>query len=88
MATKTNAKAVLRRLIDELRDANLYALKRFAEHLRAEADPPLRTLRNAPPDDDPEAEKERQAVAEAIKDLAGDRAVSHEEARRFRLAPA
>lgn len=88
MATKTDAKAVLRRLIDELCDANLYALKRFAEHLRAEADPLQRTLRNAPPDDGPEAEEERQAVAEANKDLAADRVLSHEEACRCRLAPA
>ena len=82
MTTKTDAKAELRRLIDELSEADLYALKRFAEYLRAESDPLLRALKNAPPDDELETEEERLAVAEAYEALRRGDVVSHEELRR------
>ena len=39
-------------------------------------------LRNAPLDDEPETDEERQLVEEARQDLAAGRVVSHEEIRR------
>ena len=79
MATKTDAKAELRRLIDELPESELHAAKRFLEYLRDQADPLLRALRNAPPDDEPETQEERQAVAEAWEDVRAGRLIPDEE---------
>lgn len=79
MATGTDTKAELRRLIDELSEADLYALKRFAEYLRAASDPLWRALKNAPPDDEPETEEERQAVTEAWEDVRAGRLIPDEE---------
>ena len=41
-----------------------------------------RLLRDAPIDDEPETDEERQLVEEARQDLAAGRVVSHEEIRR------
>ena len=43
------------------------------------ADPVLTALLNAPEDDEPETEYERQAVADAMADLEAGRMVSSEE---------
>jgi len=44
----------LHRLIDELPESELTAAERFLHYLRATADPILRVLLEAPPDDEPE----------------------------------
>jgi hypothetical protein len=53
----------LHRLIDELPESELVAAERFLHYLRATADPVLRALLEAPPDD------ERRAVHEARGEL-------------------
>jgi hypothetical protein len=72
----------LHRLIDELPESELTAAERFLYYLRATADPVLRALLEAPPDNEPETEKERQAVQEAREELARGEVRTLEEVRR------
>jgi hypothetical protein len=69
MATKNS----LHRLIDELPESELAAAERFLHYLRATADPVLRALLKAPPDNEPETEEERQTAQEAREELARGR---------------
>jgi hypothetical protein len=65
-----SASDTLHRLIDELPESELTAAERFLHYLRVTTDPVLRALIEAPLDDEPETEKERQAVHEAREELA------------------
>jgi hypothetical protein len=47
-----SARDSLHRLIDELPESELAAAERFLHYLRATADPVLRALLEAPPDDE------------------------------------
>lgn len=78
MSTKDS----LHRLIDELPESELVAAERFLHYLRATADPVLRALLEAPPDDEPETEKERLAVHEAREELARGEMRTLDEVRR------
>jgi hypothetical protein len=77
-----SARDSLYRLIDELSESELAAAERFLNYLHATADPVLRALLEAPPDDGPETEKERQAVHEAREELARGDVRTLEEVRR------
>jgi len=68
-------------LIDQLPETQLAALVGLLETI---VDPVAAALRNAPPDDEPETDDEKRAVAEARDWLArrGGRGVPHEEAMR------
>jgi hypothetical protein len=72
----------LYRLIDELPESELAAAERFLRYLRATTDPVLRALLEAPLDDEPETEEERQAVHEAREELARGEVRTLEEVRR------
>jgi hypothetical protein len=72
----------LHRLIDELPESELIAAERFLHYLRATADPVLRALLEAPLDDEPETEEEREAVQEAREELARGEVQTLEEVRR------
>ena len=72
----------LHRLIDELPESELAAAERFLHYLRSTADPVLRALLEAPPDDEPETAEERQAVHEAREELARGEVRTLEEVRR------
>jgi hypothetical protein len=71
-------------LIDRLPETQLSALVGLLETI---VDPVAAALRNAPLDDEPETEEERQAVSEARDWLAkrGGKGIPHDEAMR-RLA--
>ena len=60
----------LHRLIDELPESELTTAERFLHYLCATADPVLRALLEAPLDDEPETDEERQDVQEAREELA------------------
>jgi hypothetical protein len=77
-----SARDSLHRLIDELPESELAAAERFLHYLRATTDPVLRALLEAPPDDEPETEEERQAVQEAREELARGEVRTLEEVRR------
>jgi hypothetical protein len=68
-------------LIDRLPETQLSALVGFLESI---VDPVAAALRNAPIDDEPETEEERQAVTEARNWLTrnGGKGITHEEAMR------
>lgn len=71
-------------LIDRLPETQLTALVGLLETI---VDPVAAALRNAPVDDEPESDTERQSVAEARESLKrnGGKGIPHEEAMR-RLA--
>jgi hypothetical protein len=77
-----SARDGLHRLIDELPESELEAAERFLNYLRAMTDPVLRALLEAPPDDEPETDEERQAVQEAREELARGEVRTLEEVRR------
>jgi hypothetical protein len=77
-----SARDSLHRLIDELPESELAAAERFLNYLRATADPVLQALLEAPPDDEPETDDERQAVQEAREELARGEVRTLEEVRR------
>jgi hypothetical protein len=79
---KISARDSLHRLIDELPESELAAAERFLHYLRVTADPTLWALLEAPPDDEPEPEEERQAVHEAREELARGEVRTLEEMRR------
>ena len=72
----------LHQLIDELPESELATAERFLHYLRATADPVLRALLEAPLDDEPETDDERQAVHEAREELARGEVRTLEEVRR------
>ena len=63
-------KTTLHQLIEELPESEWLAAERFLAYLRDMADPVRRALLTAPWDDEPETDKERQAVQEAYEELA------------------
>ena len=69
----------LHKLIDELPEDEIQAATLYLQHLRNRNDPVLAALLNAPEDDEPESDYERDAVAEGMEDLAAGRVVSSAE---------
>lgn len=59
----------LHRLIDELRPKDVRTAERVLQALNTSSDPLLAALRNAPVDDEPETDDEREAVERARKGI-------------------
>ena len=77
------AREDLHHLVDRLPEGELPAVRSYLRYVAEVAiDPVLRTLLNAPLDDEPETEAERRAVAEAKEDLAAGRVLTTEEVKR------
>ena len=75
-------------LVDELPEPELTMAERYLQYLRLTADPVQRALLDAPWDDEPETEDERQAVQEAREELARGEAIPDAELwRRLGHAP-
>jgi hypothetical protein len=73
----------LRSLVEDLPEEEVHAALRFVEYLRdSEEDPVLKTLRNAPPDDEPVTEEDHAALEEAWEDVRQGRLTAHKEVRR------
>jgi hypothetical protein len=86
-AEKTETATVLRegiqRVVNDLPLDELYAAERYVSYLRDLAnDPLLRTLLNAPFDDEPWTAEDEAALEEAREDVRAGRVVSHEEVVR------
>ncbi len=78
----------LHALVDELPESELLTAERVLSALTVTADPVLRALLEAPWDDEPETEEERQAVQEAREELARGEAIPDAELwRRLGHAP-
>jgi hypothetical protein len=72
----------IHRLVDQLPEAELPEIESLLVERRANADPVLRALANAPGDDEALTAEEAPSLEEAYADIAAGRVVSHEEARR------
>jgi hypothetical protein len=75
-----DGKQQLHRLIDQLPTDQVPAALQYMHYLCA--DPVLLSLLNAPPDDEPYTEGQRERDAEAEASIAGGDGVSHEEVLR------
>ena len=77
----TDAREQAHQLIDRLPEAQLLALVGLLETI---IDPVAAALRNAPMEDEPETDNEKQAVAEARDWLSrrGGKGIPHDEAMR------
>jgi hypothetical protein len=67
-------------LIEELPDSELPVIERFLEERRA--DPVLRTLAEAPEDDEPLTPEDAAAIAEGVEALKRGETISQDELRR------
>lgn len=75
-------KADLHRLIDELPERALPLAGRFLAELESDVSAPYVPLHEAPPDDEPETDEERAAVAEAWAAIARGDVISDEDLAR------
>ena len=64
---------------EDLPEDEIQAATRYLQRLRDRRDPVLAALLNAPEDDEPETDHERQAVAKAMADLEAGRVVTSAE---------
>ena len=79
----------LHALVDTLPDGELHVALRFLEFLETEGPvSQLWSIEDAPVDDEPLTAEGEQSLAEAERDLAAGRVVSHAEARRRLLGGA
>ena len=76
----------LHRLVDELPKKELPVAKRYLEYLRNMGDPFLRTLMEAPEDDEPTTPEEDKGAEEAWHEYLRGEGISMEEAKRDLLS--
>lgn len=69
-------------LVEQLPEEELASARRYLEYLRDMNDPLLRSLRDAPVDEEPLSEEESRALEEARDDYANGRTISTEELSR------
>ena len=79
---EAKAKERLHKLVDRIPDGEVHTAERFLEYLASVDDPVLRSLMNAPEDDEPVTPEEEEAVREALEDVAAGRMHSLEEVKR------
>ena len=72
----------LYRLVNELRPEDVRTAERVLQALNASSDLLLTALRDAPVDDEPETDAEREATERARKDVREGNTLSHEDVRR------
>jgi len=77
---EAKAKDRLYRLVDQIPDGEVHTAERFLEYLAVDA--VLRSLINAPADDEPVTPDEEEAVREALEDVAAGRMHSLEEVKQ------
>jgi predicted transcriptional regulator len=70
------------RLIDRIPEDEVHTAERFLEYLASSEDPLLRALMNAPEDDEPLSDADREALEEGRRALEAGDVVSHEELRK------
>jgi uncharacterized coiled-coil DUF342 family protein len=75
-------KETLHKLVDFLPESEWEEIRQVLEEHLAKHDPVLRAFLDAPEDDEPETEEEREAVKEAYEDLKAGRVVTWEELKR------
>jgi len=76
----------LHRLVDELPEYEMHAARRYLEYLRNMGDTLLRSLMEAPEDDEPTTPEEDEGAEEAWQEYLRGEAISAEEAKRELLS--
>lgn len=76
------AREALHRIVDDLPETDLPAVRRVLEALRVTADPVLRALLTAPADDEPDDDDFDGGLTEARREVASGKHLSHEEVKR------
>jgi hypothetical protein len=79
-AMEAKVKERLHRLVEQIPEGEVHTAERFLEYLAV--DPVLRSLMNAPEDDEPVTPEEEEAVREALEDVAAGRMHSIEEVKQ------
>jgi hypothetical protein len=79
---EAKAKERLYRLIDRIPEGEVHTAERFLEYLASSDDPLLRALMNAPADDEPLSDADREALEEGRRALEKGDVESHEELRK------
>ncbi len=77
--TTAEARTKLHDLVESLPSEDVPTALRVLEALNSSSDSVPLALRDIPIDDEPETEEEREAVAEAHRDLAEGRFIPHDE---------
>ena len=70
------------RKVDRIPEDEVHTAERFLEYLANSDDPLLRALMNAPEDDEPLSDADREALEEGRRALEAGDVVSHEELRK------
>ena len=78
---EAKAKERLYQLVDRIPEGEVRTAERFLEYLSASDDPVLRSLMNAPEDDEPTTPEEEEAVRESLEDIEAGRVQTLEEVR-------
>lgn len=71
----------LHRLVDDMHEGELETVETFIDFVHDRGDPVLRALMNAPEDDEPLSDEDREALDEGRRALAEGDVVSDEELR-------
>jgi predicted transcriptional regulator len=79
---EAKAKERLYRLVDRIPEDEVHTAERFLEYLANSDDPLVRALMNAPEDDEPLSDADREALEEGRRALEAGEVVSHEELRK------
>jgi hypothetical protein len=79
---EAEAKERLYQLVDQIPEGELHTAERFLEYLSVSHDPVLRSLMNAPEEDEPITPEEEEAVREALDDAAAGRTHSLDEVKK------
>jgi predicted transcriptional regulator len=79
---EAKAKERLHRLVDRVPEEEVHTAERFLEYLATSEDPVMRALMNAPEDDEPLTDADREALEEGRRALEAGEVVSHEELRK------
>jgi hypothetical protein len=72
----------VRKLVDEVPDAELHAAARYLQYLRDQGDALLKVLVNAPEDDEPVSDDEPAAIEEAMEDVRAGRVYTLDEVEK------
>ncbi len=80
--TTAEARTKLHDLVESLPSEDVPTALRVLEALSSSSDPVPLALRDIPIDDEPETEEEREAVAEARREIEEGRVIPHDEVMR------
>jgi hypothetical protein len=81
---EAKAKERPHRLVDQIPEGEVHTAERFLEYLTTADDPVLRALMNAPVDDEPSTDDEREVAGRPVEGAVGDWKRAHP-ARRSQI---